>query len=262
VYGDLDSGKIVFFPHGMDQMFWEPGGTIFPNFDSLVARALITIPEGRRRYREKLGALITNVYDVAKITNRMHEVQSRIRPFLGRNYGNIVADLRNRIMARPESVLRQLAIPDPKPLEFDANGETVVAGWSEKVETGLALLGKDGEALTIKVTRSGPTVASWRAKVLLEPGQYRLSARAQSTNLAAMNDEKGEGAGIRISGTQHPRTNKIVSTSPWKDLAYDFTAPGGEVVLICELRATRGEVAFALLTEAVAKMIEMARWLT
>jgi hypothetical protein len=246
VYAEPSPGKIVFMPHGMDQMFWEPQGTIFPNFDGLVARALITTPEGRRRYRDKIGTLLTNVYHVAKITNRIHEVHARLRSVAGRRLDGAIADLRNRIVARADSVAQQLAIPEPKPLAFDANGEATVLGWSRKTEMGQAELTKDQEALKIKVVQTGQTIASWRAKVLLEPGAYRLVARAQSTSIAPVRDNKGEGAGIRISGTQQPRSNQVVGTSPSKDLAFDFTAPGGEVELICELRATRGEVAFAL----------------
>lgn len=248
VYNDLDSGsgKVVFFPHGMDQMFWDPNGPIFPNFDGLVARALISTQEGRRRYRDKIGTLLTNVYDIAKITNRIHEVQGRIRPFVGRSHSHAVADLRNRIIARAASIQQQLAIPEPKPLVFDANGEATLFGWRQKVEMGNAQFSKNDQEVSIKIAQTGPTIASWRTRVLLEPGRYRLTARAQSSGIAPLSDNKGQGAGIRISGSEQPRNNKIVGTSPAKELAYDFAAPGGEVELICELRATRGEVAFAL----------------
>jgi spore coat protein H len=246
VYNNVDTGKIVFFPHGMDQMFWEPQGPIFPQFDGLVARALMGTQEGRRRYREKIGTLLTNVYDVAKITNRIQEVHTRLRPIVGRRIDGAIADLRNRIVARADSIASQLAVPEPKPLAFDANGEAAILNWRTQVEAGRAELVKESDALKIKIVHSGQTIASWRARVMLEPGAYRLLARAQSTNVAPLSDSKGQGAGIRISGTQQPRSNKVIGTSPWKDLSFDFTAPGGEVELICELRATRGEVSFAL----------------
>jgi spore coat protein H len=246
VYCEPSPGKIVFMPHGMDQMFWEPQGTIFPNFDALVARAVIGTQEGRRRYREKIGTLLTNVYDVAKITNRIQEVHTRLKPLVGRRIDGAIADLRNRIVARADSIASQLAIPEPKPLAFDANGEATILSWRTQVEAGRAELAKDSDALKIRIVQSGQTIASWRTRVLLEPGAYRLLARAQSTNVAPLSDSKGQGAGIRISGTQQPRSNKVIGTSPWKDLSFDFNAPGGEVELICELRATRGEVAFAL----------------
>jgi hypothetical protein len=30
IYHDPDSDKLVFFPHGMDQMFWDPNGRVIP----------------------------------------------------------------------------------------------------------------------------------------------------------------------------------------------------------------------------------------
>lgn len=236
--------KTVFIPHGMDQMFWEPQGTIFPNFEGLVARALVTAPEGRKRYREKLATLLTNVYDVTKITNRIQEVHARLRPIVGKRLDGTIADLRNRIVARRDSVAQQLAIPEPEPLKFQSGRETLVTGWRQKYEMGAAQHTATDSELKIKVVNSGPTVASWRAKVLLEPGRYRFMARAQSKELTPVNDEKGSGAGIRISGTQQARGNKLSGTSPPKDLAFDFAAPGGEVELVCEVRASRGEVSF------------------
>ena len=236
--------KIVFIPHGMDQMFWEPQGTIFPNFEGLVARAVITTPEGRQRYRAKLGTVLANVYDLAKITNRIQEVQGRLRPIIGKRLDGTIADLRNRMIARRESVAQQLTVPEPEPIQFPSSGEMLITGWGQKNEMGTAQHSATDAELKIKIVHSGPTVASWRAKVLLEPGRYRFTARAQSNELAPMTDQKGSGAGIRISGTQQARGNKLSGTSPAKDLAFDFTAPGGEVELVCELRATRGEVSF------------------
>lgn len=253
VYAEPPPGKIVFLPHGMDQMFWDPNGTIFPNFDGLVARAVISTAEGRRRYRDRLGTLLTNVYDLAKITRRIDEVHARLRPIVGKRIDGAIADLRHRIIARRESILQQLAIPEPKPIAFDSNGEATLTGWRQKVEMGNAQFSKSDQEATIKIAQTGPTIASWRTRVVLEPGRYRLMARAQSTGIAPLSDSKGQGAGIRISGSEQPRANKVVGTSPLKDLAYDFSAAGGEVELICELRATRGEVAFALSSLKLAR---------
>jgi spore coat protein CotH len=55
VYHDPDTDRIVFFAHGMDQMFWEPNGPVLPpNLDGLVARSRHLPPDalvqpGRRR---------------------------------------------------------------------------------------------------------------------------------------------------------------------------------------------------------------------
>ena len=46
VFSDLDSGKMVFMPHGLDQMFWRPEGPIMPGGGGLVAQAVLGSREG------------------------------------------------------------------------------------------------------------------------------------------------------------------------------------------------------------------------
>jgi len=58
-------------------------------------------------------------------------------------------------------------------------------------------------------------------------------------------DEKGSGAGIRISGGA--RTNQLSGTTDWQALEYTFTVEEDlrDVELVAELRATSGIVLFA-----------------
>src|ERR1041385_1799739 len=78
IYHDPDSDKIVFIPHGLDQMFGvmraRTNMPIFPRMNGLVARSLLQTPEGRQRYRARLGQLVTNVLDLESITNRLWQV--------------------------------------------------------------------------------------------------------------------------------------------------------------------------------------------
>ena len=67
---------------GMDQMFWEPGGPVLPEFRGLVARSVMQIPEWRQRYLDRMSELLTNVFKVEAITNRMDWLFARINPAL------------------------------------------------------------------------------------------------------------------------------------------------------------------------------------
>jgi len=51
---------------------------------------------------------------------------------------------------------------------------------------------------------------------------------------------------LRISGITQPRANKLTGDSPWKKLEFEFEVapPLNSVELVCELRATEGEVWF------------------
>src|SRR5260370_8404096 len=60
VYHDPDTDKIVFFAHGMDQMFWEPNGPIIPfSKDGLVAPSLWATTSGPPPHPTPLPILLT-----------------------------------------------------------------------------------------------------------------------------------------------------------------------------------------------------------
>ena len=99
------------------------------------------------------------------------------------------------------------------------------------------------------IRASTNSAASWRLRVLLETGRYRLEGSARAVGVVPEKDEKkGEGAGLRISRSAQARKNKLVGDAPWQNLAYEFEVmePTDEVDLICELRASRGEACFDL----------------
>ena len=62
--------------------------------------------------------------------------------------------------------------------------------------------------------------------------------------VAAVDDEKGIGAGLRISGAN--RTNTLSGNSKWQPLEFKFTIEEEtrEVELVAELRTTRGQAWF------------------
>ena len=144
-----------------------------------------------------------------------------------------------------------LFLPEPQPLRFES-GVSKLVRWQIRNEQGGASLEQikepDGKVfLHIRATES--TMASWRTRVLLEAGRYRFEGLARANGIVGTKDEKkGEGAGLRISGSQQPRPNKLTGDAPLQQLTYEFeaAAPSDEVELVCELRATRGEVWFDL----------------
>jgi hypothetical protein len=103
----------------------------------------------------------------------------------------------------------------------------------------------DKKAYTILCGPSGHCVASWRRKVMLPKGNYSFQASVQTKDVAAIEDEKGSAAGVRISGTQ--RTQSVDgTTTEWQPLQFDFAVEEDqqEVELVAELRTTNGRVWF------------------
>src|SRR5438874_3558527 len=62
VYHEPKRDKIVFIPSGMDQMFGDPNGTVLPNFQGLIAQALLQTPQGRERYLARFREIMKTVY--------------------------------------------------------------------------------------------------------------------------------------------------------------------------------------------------------
>ena len=86
LFHDVETDRMVFMPHGMDQMFGvfrsSPTSPILPPTQGLVARAIATTPAGQQLYFERIATLRTNVFIEERLTNRVHELSRRIRPTL------------------------------------------------------------------------------------------------------------------------------------------------------------------------------------
>jgi spore coat protein H len=123
VYHDPTSDQIVFIPHGMDQIFDNPQGSVWPVMKGLVARAVLEIPEGRRRYFERMEVLADRQFTSALMTARVTGLRNRIRPVLldlnpraAKKHDQAVARLEERIQQRTASVQKQLTHPPTEPV--------------------------------------------------------------------------------------------------------------------------------------------------
>jgi spore coat protein H len=252
VYHDPVSDKLVFFPHGMDQMFWDAEGPIRPWFNGLVASALVQTPQGSRLYHDRIRELFQNAYQLEVITNRLARIHARNREAIAEvgseslhYYDRAARDVREKIINRWAGV-KHLIATEPAPLEFSKNATAWIGeGWREQ-EGGSGKMDriKDGEKTWMRVTATGQCTASWRRRVTIEPGRYRFECVVRCSNVSPRRDDKGEGAGLRIGGSMAERQNKILGNSAPTQLSYEFDSADGSVELVCELRASRGEALF------------------
>jgi spore coat protein H len=256
VYFDANTKKMLILPHGMDQMFGDPNASVLINPGAMVPQAILSNPEWRAAYRDRIGELLPLFSPPDRLLKRADEVHARIRPVLNewnagaaRDLDNQVRHLKERIAARAKSLAEQNNVPEPRPLKFDADGVAKVIGWKAKAETADAKFDEQAGANEPKSYRieagpGGRCVASWRAKVLLPAGKYKFEARGRTSEVAALAEQSGEGAGVRLSGAK--RTNKLAGDSSWQPLehAFEIIAPTQEVELVAELRATKGQVWF------------------
>lgn len=259
VYFDAPAGKAYFLPHGMDQMFGNADASIFEWPHAIVAAAVMQNSEWRSRYRERVRKLLPLFASEKRLLPRVVALQRRIRPTLekidpqlARDHGERIEELKDRLKARYASLTKQIDEPDPGPpgpLEFDADGSAGLPDWHEEAESEDAVHEEIQEPnernlVSIACGPSGQCIASWRCGVILTKGEYRLRIPVRTEGVAAIVDEKGKGAGIRISGAA--RSEGLEGTADWQPLEFRFTVEDDqrEVVLVAELRATAGRVWF------------------
>ena len=256
VFHDEASRKMVFIPHDLDQLLGDASVPMIPGANGSVSQAILRTPKLRARYVERFGQIFTNQFVVSELTNRIHKMVAKLAPALkayDREIGNEFPDrsesLKERIVSRAQQLTQQLGAPTLAPLRFE-DGVARLVRWRRNNDGGGAELEKLDEppgkpSLWIKAT--GPTASSWRSKVLLENGKYSFEGSARCKGVVPQHDElRGDGAGLRISGNQQPRRHKLAGDSPWEKLAFEFEvdALSAEVELVCELRASQGEVWF------------------
>ena len=249
LYRDPDKGRMVFMPHGLDQMFWKPEGSILPPMKGLVAKAVLDVPQFRERYFQRMKELRVSVFNPEQMTNRVREISAKIQPILKATDGE--ADQRQAsdnlcyaISRRAKSLDEQLAHPI-RPLEFDAAGLARLSGWESKVDFGKPDLAKASDpghpsllvfgpptaaASGRGGSRCGCTKATTVSKLASRP---KPSPPIRATHAAAL-DCVGPATGRKI----------MLGSSDWHEVGHDFAIDDqlAEVQLACEFRAHRASV--------------------
>ena len=251
-YHDPDTGKFSFFLHGMDQMFGDENFPVIRDFGAMVGGAVMRCPQGPPLYRARVESIYENVLLKEDWAGRISAEGRRVRDAIAakdgkwaKDYEGQINEVRGRVARRFAAIGKQLGAI-PKAVVFDPAGVLkLTKGWSQE-GTGAQLdeIAKDGQAC-LHIRTEAATVASWRQTLHLDAGRYRLEAKVATANVVVVKDASGEGAGLRISGGVREGQNAAVGSASWQPVGYTFETPGGDIVLVAELRASKGEVWFA-----------------
>jgi hypothetical protein len=248
LYQDIDSGRMVFLPQGMDQLFgveelpWEP------HMAGLVARSIFEVPAGRQQYSDQFRGLFATVFRQGYLTNRVAQIIEPLKQALTepefQNLQQEAEKLEQRILQRGHFLAEQLRRPEPEPIQFK-EGAASLAGWESADPPAQGQMhkgvGPDGR-LCLHIVARSETFASWRTKARLLQGRYRFEGKARVSGVKPLSTGAHQGAGLRIGG--RPRQSEdLLGTSTWSLLATEFEVgqSGGDVEFICELRASSGE---------------------
>ena len=254
IYRNPETGQFTFIAHGLDWGYANIGVSMRPPMNSLATRAVLESPQGWALFKQRRLTLFTNVFQPAVMTNRVNCAVARLvsqardanETNLFRGWGN---DMNNRIAARWLNVSNQLYGPEPFAVTFDGNGVAKLKGWQKKTDTGTPV--QDETKLENKTvlrisSTNAPCVASWRTTIVLPAGKYFFEGDVRGSGIVPPQNQPMIGAGLRKSGDPK-RENKIVGDAGWTHLQYDIEVPANteqEIVLVCELRANKGEAWF------------------
>lgn len=272
------SGGAWFLPHGMDQMFQDTEFSVFEPRGTMVTRAVRRQPDWNEGYRQRVKQLLP-LFEPNQLIASLESLEVRLRsellkldPDCGPARDDQLAQWRERLTRRYASIVEQLEQPDP-PARVDAPStmETIdieigasleLHDWYARQETPESILTISQEeppVYRIDVGAATDCVASWRCAVQLPPGRYRLAAELRGEAVTARPmDERGLGAGLRISGVN--RDQGFSDNFDWQPAVYEFEVrsdklpepqeadsqpvddepTGSQVELVSELRATAG----------------------
>ena len=253
IYHNPDTDKFTFIGHGVDWAFQNTGYPIKPVENGLVTKAVMSVPEGRALFKERFGTLFTNIFQLEVLTNRVNAAVGRLVAY-ARNtnevkdfvrYGN---EMNAHLVSRWRHITNRLYAPPPIQLVFDSTGTARLRGWAPVTEKNsrpaLHERGIDGSRHVLRIgATNGPTIASWRTRVALDPGRYVFEGEARGSGIFAHTNQNNLGAGLRISGG-HRTNDFILGTTPWSRLRYEFKVENDDVELVCDLRAMQGDAWF------------------
>ncbi len=250
-YKDPGTGKFTFFAHGMDQVLNDPNFPVMRDFGAMVGNAVWRTPESHKLYQERVEQIYQTVLKPTDWSARVVEEGNKVRdaiaaknPQWGKDFQGQINTVRDQVNSRVAAIGKQIG-DVPKPKDFGKNGVLKLAGgW--RVEGSAVQVDevKIEDRAAMHIRTDGATVASWRKSLPLEPGHYRLEASVRTAHVEAAASTSGEGAGVRISGANRTGQNGLKGDNGWQPVKFDFDAPGGEVVLVAELRASKGEAWF------------------
>ena len=262
LFHDMDNNKMVFMPHGMDQMFGvertTPNCPILPPMQGKVARSVLVTPEGKRLYFERMAQLYTNVWHLDVILKHVDQYAAVMRPAIAessssaaRYHDGEVENLKERITQRDASLRRQLArLANRAQLDH-------LSGWASHIQIGSPKFDqrKDEQGHdTLYLAADANAIGSWRTTLVLEQGLYRFEGMVRTHAVQPSSGEKNGGAGLRVAGSAV--VPELTGDQQWQKFGYTFRVGENErkLSLICELRASGGEAWFDTSTLRVVRL--------
>jgi hypothetical protein len=280
VFHDRDEDRIVFMPHGLDQMFWKPDGPILTGRNGMVARALVSTREGRTQILERVVRFRRSFFTPEALHTRLQELSDRVQPVLKESGSAEAARHRSAVNLQRQRMTERIRSIDEQLeglkhlLQLGIGESAPLINWQPRTTSGNAVLTRsnDPPLLHIRLPRTG--AACWATTVWLEEGAYSITGRVQTRGVEADIHQARAGAGFRVwshrKQTSGPSwgwfpyresrdfryrgevtadsciQTRLIADSDWTDVTYEIELrqPIADLEIYCELTGASGEAWF------------------
>jgi hypothetical protein len=252
-------GRACFLPHGMDQLLQDTEASILEHPPAIVASAVMQQPALRKRYRERLRALLplfapdTLRARLDAIADSLQAQWKAIDEDGARAHADAVTSLRQRLAARYRDLQVQVKAPEPKPLQLTIGRPLPQKNWHPAAETERVEIAKksfqSATSLYVHCIDRGeePRRGVWRTHVLLGKGRYELrgTARCADVDSPAKDQDGTEHGGVCLRAGDGVSA-RLSGNANWTPLVCEFEV--GEfqrsVELACDVHAFVGKAWF------------------
>jgi hypothetical protein len=244
------SGRTVFVPHGMDQLFGSSPPIIEPRMSGLVGRTFLETTQGRSAYRPRFGDLLTNAFKPEVLIRQVETLSEQLLPDVPvpekDSFREGVAELKLRIARRHLAMLRQFEqLQSPM---FSAEGTAILRGWrrfGEPVEGAMRQTRAEDDRMLLHIQAGPGTAASWRSTARLPAGRYRFEGSVRTADVKPLSFGNSQGAVLRLWRPTSARSAAASYDSANEMLRLEFElSQESEIELGCELRASAGDAWF------------------
>ncbi len=253
------TGGARFLPHGMDQLFGDADASVLDHPPAIVASAMMQQPAFRKRYRERLKALLP-LFAPDRLAPHLQQLGDRLQKELhttdaeaARNFGDAVRGLLARVQDRYRSLERQVKAPEPKPLQLAIGKPLRLDKWNPAPETDRVELPRKPAFNTscygvVCLDRGDePRRGVWRTHVLLGKGRYQLrgTARCEKIEPPPKDGDGNAHGGVALRAGDTTST-RLSGDRGWTPLVCEFEI--GEfqrnLELACDVQAFVGKAWF------------------
>lgn len=206
VYIHPDTGLAIFFPHGMDQLIGDPNMPLFDFPSPRVSSQVMGCDKWRARYRNRVKELLPLFDPSNDLIQKLDKIATVLRVSLEelgneplQQFESQLEELKNRIVERVNAIKEQLAQDEEQAIELAIGKSVELKDWFPQCDSEEMAIhaGNESTAEPLQLSiDSEPGYASWRHRLCLRQGTYRIEGKYRTEGVQPIDDLSVDSIGI------------------------------------------------------------------